>query len=115
MLLHDAALQFQLFVKLTHQLREAGRRAIVLGRRDAAGRFAMFLTMLLQHPPCTLRSTTVPVPMSRSDIADYLGLSLEAVSRATRTLTRDGIIDFADRHTVRIRDRAALDRLAAAV
>jgi CRP-like cAMP-binding protein len=53
--------------------------------------------------------------MSRSDIADYLGLSLEAVSRATRTLTRDGIIDFADRHTVRIRDRAALDRLAAAV
>jgi CRP-like cAMP-binding protein len=53
--------------------------------------------------------------MSRSDIADYLGLSLEALSRATSRLTRDGVIDFQDRHTVRVRDRAALARLAAEV
>ena len=111
----DPELQFQIVVKVTHQLRESQRRAIVLGRRDAAGRFAMFLVMLLHHPPCTPASTTIPLPMSRSDIADYLGLSLEAVSRATRTLTEDGVIVFSDRHTVRIRDRAALDRLAAAV
>jgi CRP/FNR family transcriptional regulator len=108
----DPDLQYQIICKVTHQLRESHRRAIVLGRRDAAGRFAMFLTMLEQHPPCTPGSTIIPVPMSRSDIAEYLGLSLEAVSRATRSLTREGIISFHDRHTVRIRNRPALDRLA---
>ena len=111
----DAELQFQLFSKVTDQLRASNRRAILLGRRDAAGRFAMFLAMLLRHPPCTPASTTIPLPMSRSDIADYLGLSPEAVSRATRSLTSDGIVSFHDRHTVRIRDRAAFDRLVAEI
>jgi CRP-like cAMP-binding protein len=111
----NSELQFQIITKLTHALRESHRRAIVLGRRDAAGRFAMFLAMLEQHPPFTSGSSIISLPMSRSDIADYLGLSLEAVSRATRHLTREGIISFHDRHTVRIRDRAALDRLVAAI
>ena len=111
----DGDLQFQLFSKVTDQLRNSNRRAMLLARRDAPGRFAMFLAMLLRHPPCTAASTTIPLPMSRADIADYLGLSAEAVSRATRSLTHDGTISFQDRHTVRIRDRAALDRLVAAI
>jgi CRP-like cAMP-binding protein len=53
--------------------------------------------------------------MSRSDIAGYLGLSPEAVSRAAKDLVAGGIIDFRGGHEVRILDRKRLERLAADV
>jgi CRP-like cAMP-binding protein len=109
---HDPDLQAQVLIKVTHELRESQRRAIIIGRRDAAGRFAMFLAMLEAHPSFTSGSGIIRIAMSRSDIADYLGLSLEALSRATSRLTREGIIAFEDRHTVRVLDPKALARLA---
>jgi CRP-like cAMP-binding protein len=53
--------------------------------------------------------------MTRADIADYLGLSPEAVSRTTSRLVRRGILAFPDRHRVRILNPVELDRLATAV
>ena len=53
--------------------------------------------------------------MSRSDIANYLGLSLESVSRAAAELERRGIVKFESRHLARILDPARLARLSAAV
>jgi len=47
-------------------------------------------------------SDEVYLPMSRSDIAAYVGTSLEAVSRAFQTLVRRGAISFRDRRHVRI-------------
>lgn len=107
----DADLQMKFVVKLTHELREAQRRAIVLSRRDAAGRVAMFLSMLEKHTPCALARSTVDLPMSRSDIADYLGLTLEAVSRATRKLEQQGIVGFDVPHTAHILDRRRFEHL----
>ena len=50
--------------------------------------------------------------MSRTDIADHLGLTVESVSRTFTQLERDGIIALpAHRRTVELRDRAALRRL----
>ena len=51
------------------------------------------------------------LPMSRSDIASYLGLSLESVSRATRTLERRGVVRFTDRHMLCITDPAQLEKI----
>jgi hypothetical protein len=48
-------------------------------------------------------------------VANYVGLSLEAVSRATSDLVRRRIISTPDRHSVRIVDRARFDRLVQAV
>ena len=115
---HDAALQFQFLCKITHELRESQRQVMVLTRRDAVGRLAMFLASLerdtvgLDHRGAR---TLFPLPMSRTDIGSYLGLSLEAVSRSGSWLVRQGIIAFPDRHHVRVLDRARLETLASAL
>ena len=54
----------------------------------------------------------IALPMSRTDIADHLGLTIESVSRTLTRLERDGVIALpAQRRTILLRDRAALHRL----
>jgi CRP-like cAMP-binding protein len=106
----DADLEFQFLCKLTHELRKSQRHMVIISRRDAAGRLTMFFRMLEQHG--RQRDSHIEVPMSRSDTANYLGLSLEAVIRACRTLERSRIVAFRDRHHVRIIDRRRFDMLA---
>jgi CRP/FNR family transcriptional regulator, anaerobic regulatory protein len=112
----DGELQFRFLVKVTHELRESQRRTILLNRRDAAGRLAMFVSFMAEEvegPHTGIR--LVPLPMTRSDIAGFLGLSLESVSRAAAELQRRGLVKFENRHLARILDPAAFARLAAAV
>ena len=53
--------------------------------------------------------------MSRTDIADYLGLSRESVSRAAKELLRRDLVHFENPHLVRIVDATGLAEIAAAV
>ena len=53
--------------------------------------------------------------MARSDIADFLGLSLESVSRSASELERNGLVKFENRHLARILDGARMSKLVAAV
>ena len=110
----EPELEFQFLSKATHELREAQRRAIVLTRRDAIGRLAMFLSMLEKDRPRTSPSAAISIPMSRSDIADYIGMSLEAVSRASSGLVRHRLVAF-DGHVARVIDRTGFDALVAAL
>ena len=112
----DAELQFKFLAKVTQALRESQRRAILVGRRDAVGRLAMFMMMMRGHHHLAGgNDRVIPLPMSRTDIADFLGLSREALSRAVRGLQRRGIVAFDGRHVARIIDSASLTKLAAAV
>ena len=116
LLRRDAELQFKVLCKVTHELRKAQRRAIVVSRRDAAGRLAMFLMMIGTNlGDDTAEPGTIALPMSRSDIADYLALSLEAVSRASAELERRKLVTFESRHLARVLDAKRLGALAAAV
>jgi CRP/FNR family transcriptional regulator len=56
---------------------------------------------------------TVPLPMSRQDIADYLGLTIETVSRTMTRLERDGVIEIMP-GSVCLLDPARAEALAAA-
>jgi CRP-like cAMP-binding protein len=112
---HDGDLQFQFLSKVTHELREAHRRAILINRRDAVGRFATFIAMMGSRGSTPASGQDVPLPMARSDIADYLGLSLESVSRSAAELERTGLVKFESRHLARVLDGAKLARLVAAV
>jgi CRP-like cAMP-binding protein len=114
LLKHDGDMQFGFLAKVTHELRESQRRAIVLNRRDAAGRLAMFIAWMrerLDNPS----DAVVTLPMTRSDIAGFLGLSLESVSRAAAELERRRLVTFEGRHAARILDPGGLSRLVAAV
>jgi DNA-binding transcriptional regulator YhcF (GntR family) len=50
--------------------------------------------------------------MDRSDMAEYVGISLAALSRAFRTLTTRGILQSRDRRHVKVIDHGAFDVLA---
>jgi len=104
----DGDLQFKFLCKLTHEVREAQRQTILIGRKDAIGKLAMFIRQLQREPG---GSRDIEIPMTRSDIASYLGLSLESVSRATSALERRGVVCFPNRHLVRIIDQAQFDRI----
>ncbi|KAA2213688.1 helix-turn-helix domain-containing protein [Teichococcus oryzae] len=103
-----AAHSWQAFT-LRH-LEAAQDRCILLGRRSAAERVASFLADLAdrgQHGPHLL-----DLPMSRYDIADYLGLTAETVSRTLSALRRRRLIADGANHQIHILDRDALDEQA---
>jgi CRP/FNR family transcriptional regulator len=52
------------------------------------------------------------LPMSRSDIGNYIGTSLEAVSRSFRALSSRGVIAFRNRRHVKIIDRTELNNIS---
>jgi CRP-like cAMP-binding protein len=110
----DGALEFQLFCKLCDQLRQAQRHAFVLSMRSAAAKLGLFLQMLEAHRDILEKGAAeIYLPMSRSDIAAYLGTSLEAVSRSFQALVDRRVLAFRDRRHLKIVDRTELATLIA--
>ncbi len=109
----DADLEFHFICKLIHELRETQRHAFLLARKRALSRVAMFIQLLenLQGARGE-RTAEIYLPMKRSDIGESLGMSLEAVSRAFRSLTTRGIVKSRDRQHLKIMDRSTFDRIA---
>jgi len=114
LLKQDAEMQFVFLAKVTHELREAQKRATLVTRRDASGRFAMFIAQMAERFDGQ-GTGVVSLPMSRSDIAAFTGLSLESVSRAAADLKKRQLVTFEGRHTARIVDAAGFAKLTAAV
>ena len=76
-----------------HELSLAQDQMLLLGRRSAEEKLAAFLLNLQKRYGRTgTISVTVPLPMNRQDIADYLGLTIETVSRTFTKLAREKII-----------------------
>ncbi len=94
------------------QLRHARDRMVTLGRRTATERIAGFLSEMAARQPRESGSA-VALPMSRGDIADHLGLTIETVCRTLAQMRRDGAIGLS-RTSFTIRNRAALQALASA-
>ena len=91
LLRQDADLEFQFVCKLVHELRQSQRKAIIVARRDAPGRIAMFVDMLRRTTESGERQhDMIEMPMTRADIGDYLNLAHESVSRACRQLDQHG-------------------------
>ena len=82
---------------------------LLLGRKTAREKLATFLDMIARRQAGGGAGAQVlSLPMSRSEIADYLGLTLETISRQLSVLKRDGVIRFEDQRRFRILDAAAL-------
>jgi CRP-like cAMP-binding protein len=112
-LLADAALEFHVIAKLCQELRQAQRHAFLLANKRTLPKLAMFLQMLEQLQAAKGEATSeIYIPMDRSDMAEYVGISLAALSRAFRTLTMRGILQSRDRRHVKVIDHGAFDVLA---
>lgn len=80
-------------VKALHDLRSAQRQLIIMGKLTVAGRLAAFLVDCSAHDGYFDPATGVlKLPMSRYDIADYLGTSSETIIRTLARLDRQGIV-----------------------
>jgi CRP/FNR family transcriptional regulator, nitrogen fixation regulation protein len=91
------------------ELGRAQAHMLLLGRATACERVARFLLDIADR----LRGDLVTLPMSRQDMADYLGLTIETISRMLGRLQADGLVEFAGCRHFRIRHRIGLARLAA--
>jgi len=80
--------------------------------KTASERLASSLLLLGTHGAEVTGSTIVKLPMNRSDIADYLGLTKETVSRMFSMMRRDRLIRLLALDTVQILDRSAVEKLA---
>jgi CRP/FNR family transcriptional regulator, anaerobic regulatory protein len=96
------------------ELSQAQDHMVLLGRRSAEEKVATFLVGWRDRLGRLSEPTrTVPLPMSRQDIADYLGLTIETVSRTFTKLERDGVIQIMP-GSVWLQDLARAEALAAA-
>jgi CRP/FNR family transcriptional regulator len=109
----DAQLEFHLICRLCQELCQAQRHAFLLSQRKAISKLAMFLRLIEQLQFTRgERTDEIFLPMQRSDIGEYVGMTLAAVSRAFRSLASRGIIKMQNRRHVRIVDRIQFERVA---
>lgn len=107
----DADLGHALWALTAAELSRAQDHLLVLGRKTAQERVATFLLDMASRNG-TLASE-ITLPMSRQDIADYLGLTIETVSRTLTHLEEMAAIALPSSRRVVLRDAAALKRLNA--
>jgi len=99
--------------RLVSELAFAQEQMLLLGRMTAREKVARFLLSLSRRAERRGEpATPIAVPMSRLDIADYLGLTIETVSRTLTALKREGLVALPSGHMVALRDVAALRRIA---
>lgn len=101
----------RLLTVASHELRAAQDQMLLLGRKSAAEKVTSFLLLLADQHDAE-EEDEIEVPMTRSDIADYLGLTIETVSRTLTKLKQDGLIALPTSSRVEIRDRDRLEELA---
>jgi len=109
----EPALGQRLFGMACTELFRAQQRMLLLGRKNADERVASFLLDLAARQSDGKRNgTCLHLPMSRQDIADHLGLTIETVSRIFTRFKRARLVDLPDRHAVVLTDVDRLSRLA---
>ncbi|MFD0917000.1 Crp/Fnr family transcriptional regulator [Pseudahrensia aquimaris] len=104
----EPELEQRLHRQTLRELDEAREWMLTLGRKNAEEKVASFLYLIATHvDPEGQNGTTditIDLPMKRGDIADFLGLTIETVSRNITKLRKRGVIDVVDRRTVFVAD-----------
>jgi CRP/FNR family nitrogen fixation transcriptional regulator len=104
----DSRLAREIREVLFDSISRSQARLLITGRVTSTEKVRAFLIEMAQR--CfDRRQQSIVLPMSRYDIADYLGLSVETVSRALTRLRRRKTIRFVDKHTISILDRDWLE------
>ncbi|HVO15787.1 MAG TPA: helix-turn-helix domain-containing protein [Alphaproteobacteria bacterium] len=111
----DTAVGRRVLGLLTNQLASAHDHLLLLGRMTATERLSAFLLDLnRRNGGADEGAATIELPMNRRDIADYLGLTIETVSRTMSAMKRKGLVSFTGADSVRLNRCEALERMAMA-
>ncbi len=105
------AMEKRLLGMASNELAAAQDQILLLGRKSAKEKLASFLLNLL-HRRSDEGSNTVELPMTRSDIADCVGLTTETVSRTFTKLSEEGLISLNTPHKVVLNGLSELKDLA---
>jgi CRP/FNR family nitrogen fixation transcriptional regulator len=105
----DNEIAREMWALTARELQRVQEHSLVL-IKNAEERVAGFLLEMADRVPM---GTTVELPMSRQDIADYLGLTIETVSHTLKVLEDAAAIEVARRRRILLRNRSALRRLNA--
>jgi CRP/FNR family nitrogen fixation transcriptional regulator len=103
----DASIAAQLFTLIGRELRRA-QDHIVLLIQNAQERVAGFLLEMAERSSL---DAAIELPMSRQDIADYLGLTIETVSRTLTSMEAAAAIELTTSRRIVLRNRNALRRM----
>jgi CRP/FNR family transcriptional regulator, nitrogen fixation regulation protein len=101
----DVAVACSLWAMTAKDLRHAEDHMLLLGRKTAMERVATFL---LEMDRRLSVAGMMALPMCRRDIGDYLGLTLETVSRALSQLHDQGVLGFSGARQIVLRNRQCL-------
>jgi CRP/FNR family transcriptional regulator, anaerobic regulatory protein len=111
----NADLEHRLFETTLNELDKAREWMLLLGRKTASEKLASFLITLASRSsligckqPEFCSGVTFELPLNRSDIADYLGLTIETVSRQFTKLKAENIIELSDKRRCTVLDMVAL-------
>jgi CRP-like cAMP-binding protein len=111
--LHDPQVGMQLYRAMSEQLLAARDLLLTVGQRNATERLgALLLALSRRNARIGADPGRIALPMTRADIADFLSLTIETVSRTFTKLRQAGTIDLVQSSLVVIRDPRALERLA---
>ena len=103
----DEGLERLIWAATARELARAQEHLLLLGRKTACEKVASFLLDLAERD----HGETTTLPMGRQDMADYLGLTIETVSRMLTQLQAEGLVEFFGNRRFRIRRQASLAKL----
>ncbi|HML08975.1 MAG TPA: helix-turn-helix domain-containing protein [Xanthobacteraceae bacterium] len=103
----DAGVARELFALTARELQRVQERVLLLVK-SAQERVASFLLEMAER---ALAGNAIDLPMSRQDIADYLGLTIETVSRTLSSLESCAAIEVPTSRRIVLRNRSALNRM----
>ncbi|WP_081875661.1 cyclic nucleotide-binding domain-containing protein [Tepidicaulis marinus] len=111
---HAPQLGHRLLTLASAGIASAQEQMLLLGRKTAAERLASFLLWLstVQGREAAKPLDRISVPMSRADMGDYLGLTVETVSRTVTKFKTSGLIRLCDHNEIEICDRETLSSIA---
>lgn len=106
----NAPLEHRVMMQALRELDEARDWMVTLGRKSAAEKVSSFLYLIASHidPTEGDSAASFDLPLSRADIADFLGLTIETVSRQISKLKAEGVIEIVNYRHVTVPDLARL-------
>lgn len=106
----NARLEHVVMMQALRELDEARDWMVTLGRKNAAEKVASFLYLIASHidPTDDEPLASFDLPLSRADIGDFLGLTIETVSRQMSKLKSDGVVEISNYRHVTVPDLARL-------